>query len=1012
MPTKAEMEELMSSDNCQWAWTPINGVNGYVITGSNGNKIFLPAAGVIIGLKLEGSGSTGVYATSSQSDNYSSFMWALTFVSNNRNLRNDGYDIVWGWSNYSNYRPHGRTIRAVANPNAVTKDGLCLNIATDSTSWKIGETSAVLYGTLSSTNPLTEEITVGFVVGDSAQIVKGNERFDLHKNVTLSGSYNLSVDVYNNIGYWYRAYVDTGDTIFYGKARHYGYEMVDLGLSVKWANMNLGADAPEDFGNYYAWGETETKKHYLYDNYKYGSRNLGEGLNIAGTDNDAAYVIMGSAWRMPTKAEMEELTNSENCSWTWTTQNSVNGFLVRSKKKGFTDHSIFLPATGVMIDSTAIGLNNYGSYPTSIQGAYNSDFLWAMTFTSNNTNLRNDGYDIVWGWSNYSNYRAWGHAIRAVAQPNDVASDGISYTIRTDSASWRLGDTSTKLYGTLGSSEPLKNDVTVGFIVGDSAQIVKGNERFLLQKTVTASGNYNLEIDVHDNMGYWYRAFVETADTIYYGKARHYGFEMVDLGLSVMWANMNVGANEPEDYGQYFAWGETTPKDSYNYENYLYGTSNLGNGLNISNTNYDAAHINMGNAWRMPTLSEMEELRDNCSWVWTTQNNVNGFLVTSKKTGYTNRSIFLPASGLMVNSSPAGLNETGSYVTSQQGGYDSYFLYALTIKNNERNIRNDGYDIVWSWSNYSNYRAWGHSVRAVAKPNAVNADSTLVMNILTDSATWRLNDTSATIYGTVSSTTKPSGQLKVGFVVGDSPEIEKNNAIVYSQTLDATGSFSATVTGIVNNIGYWYRAYVEMDDGEVFYGTARHFGWEMVDLGLPSRTLWANMNVGASKPEEYGNYYSWGETNTKSEYLSSNYTIQISNNDISGTNYDAAYINMGNDYHMPTAAQVNELLNGNYCRWTWTTQNNVRGYLVTSLSNGRSIFVPAAGIMSGQTINNNSTVGSYWTSNIGEEGYAQTYNFDSGNRNVRGDSYSNVFGWNSFGNSRWPGRSVRAVTNQ
>ena len=1015
MPTYSEMNELMNTDNCSWTWSSINGVNGYIVASKaegNVNRIFLPAAGLMVDFGLKDAGSAGIYATSHQGGNYSSYMWALTFHSSDKNLRNDGYDIVWGWSDYANYRPRGRTIRPVANPNAVTKDGLVLNIVTDSTSWKIGDASAVLYGTLSSTNPLTDEITVGFVVGDSAQIIKGNERFDLHKTVTLSGSYNLSVDVYNNVGYWYRAYVDTGDTIFYGKARHYGYEMVDLGLSVKWANMNLGADAAEDFGNYYAWGEVVTKKHYLYSNYLYGNRNLGEGQNIAGTDNDAAYVIMGSAWRMPTKAEMEELMSSDNCSWNWTTQNNVNGYLVRSKKEGFTDRSIFLPATGVMVDSIAQGLNNYGSYPTSVQGGYDSYFLWALTFHSGDKNLRNDGYDIVWGWSDYSNYRAWGHAIRAVAQPNETSHDGISYSIRTDSASWKLGDTSTWLYGTLGSSEPLKNEVTVGFIVGDSAQIEKGNERTLLQKTVTSSGSYQMEIPVHDNMGYWYRAFVETADTIYYGKARHYGYEMVDLGLSVLWANMNVGASQPEDFGEYYAWGEVNTKDNYVYANYQYGNSNLGNGLSISNTTHDAAHVNMKNAWRMPTLSEMEELRDHCTWTWTTQNNVNGYLIRSKKAGYTNRSIFLPAAGLRVGTSLVDANSSGSYVTSRQADFDSDFFYALTIQRNDKNIRSDGYDVQWGWSNYSNYRAWGHSVRAVARPNATVADSTLVMDVLTDSAMWKLNDTEATVYGTVSSTTPLPAGTTIGFVVGDNADINKDNATVYTQNAVSYGSFSQHLTGITGNFGYWYRAYVEAPNGEVFYGTARHFGWEMVDLGLPSETLWANMNLGASRPEDDGSYYSWGETTTKPDYSGSNYTVQISNTNISETIYDVAYMTTNYVWRMPTDTQINELLNGSYCRWTWTTQNDVRGYLITSLINGHYIFMPAAGIMSGTTITNYTSVGSYWSSVVGDNGYAKTFNFNSNNHNVRGDGYSNVFGWNDFGNARWPGRSVRAVANQ
>ena len=1028
MPTYAEMKEL--SDSCSWSWGSINGVKGYIVAkkkGGTGNKIFLPAAGLMVNFSANSLNEAGSYATSLQGGDNNAYLWALTFKSNDRNLRNDGYDIVWDWNNRSNYRVWGHSIRPVTAPNAVTHDGLVLNITTDSTTWKLGDTTAHLFGSLSSTRPFTNELTVGFVVGDSARIVKGNERFDLHKTVNLGGSYDLSIDVYDNIGYWYRAYVDTGDTVFYGNARHYGYEMVDLGLSVKWANMNIGADAPEDHGYYFAWGETSTKSSYINtsgnpNNYKYGTRNLGEGLDIAGTENDAAHVNMGNAWRMPTKKEMEELSDSKNCDWKWTSQNNVNGYRVTSKKPGYTDRSIFLPAAGLMVNSSLEGFSSAGSYPTSLQGGDNSSYLWALTFKSNDRDLRNDGYDIVWDWNNKSNYRAWGHCVRAVATPNAVTEDGIAYNILTDSASWKLGDTQTRLYGTLSSTIPLTKEVTVGFVVGDSAQIVKGSERFLLEKNVSASGSYDLSVAVHDNIGYWYRAFVDTGDTVFYGKARHYGIEYVDLGLSVMWANMNVGASAPEECGTYFAWGEIETRDSYDNDNYLYGTNNLGNGLNISGTEHDAAHVNMGNAWRMPTKAEMDELcsNDNCKWVWTTRNNVNGFLVTSKKAGYTNKSIFLPATGLKINSTIYELNSAGSYMTSKQSDFESNYFYALTIKNNSKDVRGDGYDIVWDWNNKSNYRRWGHSVRAVFAPNAVKADSTVVMNILTDSAVWKLGDSEAFIYGTVSSTTPIAETTKVGFVVGDNAKITKGNAVVYEQPTTGYGSFSQQLTGISLNMGYWYRAYIETPDS-VYYGLARHFGLEMVDLGLPSRTLWANINIGASVPEGYGDYYAWGETMTKTDYSYGTYTYYgqaiDTNGSIMATNYDVAYMNMGNNqWRLPTKTEYEELLSGSYCKWDWTTLNDVKGYKVTSKIAGytdRSIFLPAAGLMYGASNPYAPAYGSYWSSTVGDNVYhTQTLNFRKDAYGIRGDGYSNAFDWNDISNTRYFGRSVRAVAVQ
>lgn len=134
----------------------------------------------------------------------------------------------------------------------------------------------------------------------------------------------------------------------------------------------------------------------------------------------------------------------------------------------------------------------------------------------------------------------------------------------------------------------------------------------------------------------------------------------VDLGLSVKWACCNVGATKPEDYGDHFAWGETSPKTSYDWDNYL--PEELIN-TDISGTQYDAAHANWGGSWRMPTGSECYELCDNnnCTWTWTTLNGVNGYEVKSKKNG---NSIFLPAAGSYVYDTLYRQGSAGCYWSS------------------------------------------------------------------------------------------------------------------------------------------------------------------------------------------------------------------------------------------------------------------------------------------------------------------------------------------------------------
>ena len=151
----------------------------------------------------------------------------------------------------------------------------------------------------------------------------------------------------------------------------------------------------------------------------------------------------------------------------------------------------------------------------------------------------------------------------------------------------------------------------------------------------------------------------------------------VDLGLSVKWATCNVGAEKPEDQGQYYAWGETDEKTDYSW-----GTYKWCNGSDVTLTKYnsdsnygivdnktmidledDVAHVKWGGDWRMPTQEEFLELKS-CTWIWTTVNGVNGYLVTSKKTGYTKRCIFIPASGYYSDSSLSDFGALGFYWTN------------------------------------------------------------------------------------------------------------------------------------------------------------------------------------------------------------------------------------------------------------------------------------------------------------------------------------------------------------
>ena len=156
------------------------------------------------------------------------------------------------------------------------------------------------------------------------------------------------------------------------------------------------------------------------------------------------------------------------------------------------------------------------------------------------------------------------------------------------------------------------------------------------------------------------------------------GHEWVDLGLSVKWATCNVGATKPEEYGDYYAWGETEPKTNYNWSTYKwcsgsaetqtkyctdssYGTVDNKTTLELED---DAARANWGGAWRMPTDDEWTELLENCTRTWTSDYNgtgVAGRIVTSKING---NSIFLPAAGSRNDESLGDAGYYGRYWSS------------------------------------------------------------------------------------------------------------------------------------------------------------------------------------------------------------------------------------------------------------------------------------------------------------------------------------------------------------
>lgn len=168
----------------------------------------------------------------------------------------------------------------------------------------------------------------------------------------------------------------------------------------------------------------------------------------------------------------------------------------------------------------------------------------------------------------------------------------------------------------------------------------------------------------------------------------------IDLGLSVKWADRNVGADSPEAYGDYYAWGELTTKTEYNeYNSTAYGKDT---GVISGNATYDVATANWGDGWRLPTVEEINELVANCTWTWVEQNGVNGMSVKAAN----GNTIFLPAAGYFDETSVSYAGSYGTYWTGSP--YDSWNYQANSI-----DFGSNGQ------GQYPNYRYEGRVVRPV-----------------------------------------------------------------------------------------------------------------------------------------------------------------------------------------------------------------------------------------------------------------------------------------------------------
>lgn len=323
-------------------------------------------------------------------------------------------------------------------------------------------------------------------------------------------------------------------------------ELVDLGLSVKWADRNIDATAPSATGGYYAWGETITKDTYSWATYTHCSGTAATCVDIGAdisrnTSYDRAYKYNSTMW-LPTAEQWEELISQ--CTWKETTVSGVKGYNV----KGPNGNSIFLPFSGC-------------SYDGSNHGVGSNAYYWTA---------------------------------------NNVPSDNSK---------------------------------------AQAAYIKSGTKT-----TVT---------NINRRTGVAIRAVGDLTTP-----------ELVDLGLSVRWADRNIDAATSHERGGYYAWGETSTKDTYTWATYSYceGTASscviIGSDIRKS-MKYDRAYI-YSNLLCLPTVEQWNELKSKCTWTETTVSGVKGYKVK----GPSGKTIFLPFSGCSYDGSDHGVGSNAYYWTS------------------------------------------------------------------------------------------------------------------------------------------------------------------------------------------------------------------------------------------------------------------------------------------------------------------------------------------------------------
>lgn len=418
--------------------------------------------------------------------------------------------------------------------------------------------------------------------------------------------------------------------------------------------------------------------------------------------------------------------------------------------------------------------------------------------------------------------------------------------------------------------------------------------------------------------------------------------QAVDLGLSVKWAPFNLcKVEDGEEVPLLVGWGDVS---GTNQSTDLKFFPVLNPDSYIMGTQYDIAHTLWGSEWRLPSDDDMRELMTMCEW--TQRKDEAGVLLGFDVKGSTGNSIFLPVTGSRRGTAESVDGSLGFYWTGMRAT-DPTKAFALNFSaDNKQLIESERY--------------MGYAIRPVYGPYLIDIETTVspASNVTKNSA-----------YVTVKFTGSADHAELLGLrLATNSNELSYVEPLTcMAAQLDEEGAYTFHLTSLAEGTTYYYQS-VAVLRGRVSvseirsFATAAKYTVQSVDLGLPSGLLWSAYNLGAESPSQIGKYFAWADpyevSTCQADYPR---LVEGSPMDIAGTEFDVVTHVVGNGWHMPNDYDFMELQK--YCNWTY--QAYPTGWIVSSKSNGNSIFLPYTGNRQGDGTmyhTNPYTEGFYWTS--------------------------------------------------